>query len=129
LRVDLHGLFQAFSFLGLLEVVEDGALGDAQHVPDAVEVGLVLILHPLQPLIDADHSLLDGLHLQLHEGGDALIEGCVVDLLLDSLPFLAHQFVHFGKGHFLAHLLHALPSVPLHHAALDLFEYLVVVLD
>lgn len=58
----------ASSFLGFLEVVEDSALGDAEHVPNAVEVGLILVLHSLQSFIDSHHSLLNCLHLQLDKG-------------------------------------------------------------
>jgi hypothetical protein len=70
-----HGfLLLASAFLGLFEMVEDGAFGYAEHVPDAIEIGLILILHALQTFVDGCDPLLYGFHLQLDKGGDALVE-------------------------------------------------------
>jgi hypothetical protein len=110
-------------------MVENGALGYAEHVPDAVEVGLVLVLHALEPFIDDDHSFLNGLHLQLHERRNALVQRSIVDLLLDSIAFLVHQLMHLGEGHIFSELLHTRPCLFLHHTALDLLEDSIVILN
>lgn len=55
-------------------MIEDGAFSDTEHIPDAVKIGLVLVLHALQPLVDSSYPLLYGFYLQLDEGRDALVE-------------------------------------------------------
>lgn len=102
-----HGLLlPAPALLGLLEVVENGTLSDTEHVPNAAEIGLVLVLHALQPPVNHCHPLLYCLHLQLHKRRNTLVQRCVIDLVLDAVALLTHQSMDFCKRHILFDLLH-----------------------
>lgn len=90
----------AFAFLGLLEMVKDGSFSDAEHIPNAVEIGLVLILHCFQPFVHSHDPLFYCFDLQLHESRNAAIETRIVQLLLHSLALLAHQPAHLSEGSF-----------------------------
>lgn len=88
----------ATTFLfGFFEMIEDGAFGDAEHVPNTVQISLIFVFHTLEPFVYRCDPLLNRFDLKLHEGRNTFIERCIVDLFLDPVTFLTHQFMNLRK--------------------------------
>lgn len=90
-------LLAATFLFGFFEVIKDGAFRDAKHVPNTVQISLIFVFHTLEPFIYRGYPLLNRFHLQLHESRNTFIQRCIIDLFLDPVTFLTHQFVNLRK--------------------------------
>lgn len=118
-----------FIAFAVLEMFEYSALCYTEHIPNAFEVGLIFVLHRPQSFVHRDDPLLDGLHLELNEGGDTFLEGSVVDFIkVELLALLIHQTMHFGEGNIFSNFVERWSSDLIRHTFSDLDQDSIVFL-
>lgn len=110
-------------------MIKQSTFSDTQHIPNAFQICLVLVLHCFQSLIYIYYSLLYCLYFKLYKGRYASLQRGIIDLLIHChfFPLLTHQPMHLCKGYIFSKLMQFIVLTRLNDTSLNLFEYTVVI--